>query len=277
MVMMSQTNEERILKERENYYSHTFVRFEILKQLRGKEFACLDKIEHKGNIRYMNALNYDYLLLYFAKLRLVTRNLTFYHSVANLKNLPRINFNLKTRMKEDDYINFDKNFEQNMTGFDFFLDFDCKENFEIGYKEVKEFKSVLEELQVPYYILNSSARGFHIVIPTEFFNEENIPENVKLFNKIGNNIKIIYGFESLDTSIWDSHRLKKLPYSYVEDGTIALPLNDDQFNNYSIEKVKCKNVLKNVILKNRGLLLRHYGLTKEQLKINTQKFIKEYL
>lgn len=273
---MEQLTQEKIKLERTEYYSHIFVRFEILKCLRGREFAVLDKFEHKGNIRYMNVLNYDYLLLYFEKLRLVSRNLTFYHSVANLKNLPHVNFNLRTRMKEKDYIDFDKNFENNMTGFNFFMDFDGKENFEQCYKEVKEFKSILEEMKISYYILNSSSRGFHIIIPSFLFDESNIPENVKLFNKIGNNIKIIYGFETLDTSIWDSHRICKLPYSYVEDGTIALPLDDKMFNEFSIEMVKCPNVLQKIKIKNRGLLIREYGLSKDKLKENVDKFVKEF-
>jgi hypothetical protein len=137
-------------------------------------------------------------------------------------------------------------------------------------------KTIFEEYQVPYYLLNSSSTGFHFIIPHEYFNEENVLKNIDTFRDIIFNLKGIYSFQTLDTSITDLKRIKKVPYGVVSDQTISLPLNDDQFNRFSQDKVKIDYVLKNIFIKNRGLLLRHYGLSKLELQKNVSNFIKEF-
>jgi hypothetical protein len=65
-----------------------------------------------------------------------------------------------------------------------------------------------------------------------------------------------------------------VPYSF-DTGNIALPLDDTQFQNFNPEMVKMENVLKQVKIKNRGLLLRTHNLSKEELIENVNHFLKQ--
>jgi hypothetical protein len=275
----SSENESQIndsdLKLRKEYYSKTFVQFELIKCLKHRELACLER-KGKKNIRFVMAFNIDYLKRHFDSLGILKRNVNLYHSVATLKDIPVFSYNLKERTKEAKYVDFNLNFKDFIIGYDLFIDFDGKEDFKRCYEEAKEIKAIFDEKKLPYYLLNSSSTGFHIIIPTEFFNQTDIFKNIEDIKEIINNLAIIYGSMTIDTSISDLKRLKKLPYSFVKDGTIALPLTDEMFNNYSLEMVKAENVLKSVMLKNRGLLIRTHGLSTEQLKENVRQFINEY-
>jgi hypothetical protein len=228
-------------------------------------------------MRYFLAFTREYLLKHFEVINFLKYNINIYHSVSYLKDIPLFSWNFRIRNKDPKYIEFNKNYADHLTGYDFFCDFDCKEDFELGYKEVKEFKEILEKNKVPFYLLNSSFRGFHIIIPNQYFNQENIQENIKKFANVISNIKITHNFEMVDDSVCDLKRLKKLPFSFVDDGSVAFPLSDEFFNNWKPEKVKVNYLLKNVYIKNYGLIVRTYGLDEEQLKANTNKFIENYI
>jgi len=277
---MSQTNQEKqekLLLERRDYYSNVFVLMEIVKSLKHKELAFLDKETHKKNIRFLFSSKIDFLKMHFEKLDLLKYNADMYHSVADLKNIPVITYNLKARRLSSEYKEINDNYVNHMIGYDFFLDFDLDpSDFKAGHNESRDFKVILEEMQVPYYLLASSKKGLHYIIPSEFFDNSNVLKNVETFREVIGNIKAIYDYNFLDNSIVDIKRLKKVPYSFVSDGSIALPLTDEQFLGYNSQLVDMRCVLKRVKIKERGLLLRRYNLTDEQLKINTAKFLKEF-
>ena len=125
--------------------------------------------------------------------------------------------------------------------------------------------------------LNSSYNGFHIHIPAKYMPKREIYELIGMINNAVYNLKGIYEINSIDTSIFDIKRVCKIPYSYECSGAIVIPLSDTQLKNYSPERVKCENVLKNVMIKNRGLLIRNLELGEEQLKANVKKFISEFV
>lgn len=271
---------EKILKEREIYYSNTFVLFELIKGLQHKELCFLtDKNfpdEKKRSIRYLNAWDINYLKKHFNWFNFLKNTLNMYHSVSYLDKIPIFSYNLKLRSKEDKYIDFNKNYEDHMIGYDLFIDFDGKEDFNKCYKESKEFKEILEQYKIPYYLLNSSFNGFHFVISSRYSSNSNIKDLIKKIYDVIYNIKGIYSFDTLDNSIIDSKRVKKLPYSYVCDGSIALPLTDTQFMNFRKEIVTVDYVLKNNFIKNRGYLIRNYGLSQEELIKNVNKFFIDF-
>lgn len=274
-------NREKLLLERKNYYQNTFIQLELVKNLKNKEMCWLEGKNGSKNVRFLYASKIDFLKMHFDKLDFFNHFCNIYCSCANLSFIPTITYNLKMRRQSKEYQEINNNYAKYVTSYDFFLDYDFKEDFESGLKEAKEMKKILEEMQVPFYILNSSNKGIHIIIPAIYFDGDPI-KNVDIFREVIYNIKGIYSFKFLDDSISDLKRVRKLPYSLitnVEKGKtyVAIPLNDDQFNKFSPERVELDYVMKNISIKNRGLFLRHYGLSESQLKINTAKFLKEFL
>ena len=274
-MLLVQTDKEKLLEARKEYYSNTFVLMEIVKCLKNKELAFLDRDEGKKNIRYLYASKIDLLKKHFEALGFYSHNVNMYCSCSNLSFIPMMTYNLKSRRETDEYKKVHENYQDLVTGYDLFFDFDLKENFEDGYKEVKEFKKILEENKVPYLLHNSSKKGFHFIVQGKYFLGNPI-KNIDIFRKILYNIKGIYDFKDLDISICDLKRIRKLQYSVVSDGSVCIPLDDLMFENFNENMVEIKNVLKNIHIMNRGLLERTYGLSFLELQQNVEKFIKEY-
>jgi hypothetical protein len=277
MVLMSQTNQEKFLSERKAYYQNTFILMEIVKCLKNKELAWLEKSDNpKKNIRYLYASKMDFLKMHFEKLDFYDYNVNMYCSCANLSHIPVITYNLKTRRFSPEYQEINNNYSKYVIAYDMLYDFDGKENFELCYKEARDFKAILEEMKVPYILQNSSKRGFHFIIEGKWFDNSNPIKNIDIFRNVIYNIKGIYDFKSLDDSITDLKRIRKLSYSVVSDGSICLPLSDEQFESFISQLIDIKCVLKRVQIKNRGLLERNYGLSESELRQNVMRFIKEY-
>jgi len=273
-------NKEEILKEREFYYSHIFVLFEIVKCLKNRELCFLS---HKGEIprktaRNMIAFTIDYLKKHFRWINFDKYSINMYHSVARLKpnTIPVFSYNLRERTKTQEYKDFKKEFINFVEGYNLFIDLDGKEDFEKCYQEAKEIKKIFDEYKIPYYLLNSSFKGFHFHVPAEYMPNMEISELLKLINKVVYNIKGIYDFKTIDLSIFDLKRVCKVPYSYECSGAICLPLTDVQFNNFSSKMVSMKEVIKNIKIKNRGLILRTHNLDEKALKENVINFIREF-
>lgn len=268
-----------LLEKKKDYYSKTFIQLEIVKCLYKRELAVLTKNddEDRLKIRYLIAYTVEYLLKHFDRIEFDKYLANLYMSNAILSEIPVFSYNFKVRRLEDKYKEFRDNFSNYVVGYDLFIDFDGKEDFNKCYQESKEFKKILEDYKVPYYLLNSSSNGFHFKIPFEYLSFFPVLELIEQLKTVVDNIIGIHEFTTLDDSIVDIKRICKIPYSFVVDGTIALPLTDEQFNNFNPEMVFVDNVLKNVSIKNRGLLLRNYELDNKTLKENTKKFIFDYI
>lgn len=275
---MNEDERNRILKEREFWYSQTYILFEICKCLHHRELCFLSQKEEavKHPVRYLLAFSINYLKKHFERFDFFKSLINMYHSCAILKDVPVFSYNLKERRNADEYKEFNDNYDKYVTSYDFFMDIDGKEDFNLAFKEAKEIKNILEEYQVPFFCLNSSFTGFHFVIPANYLPTMEINELLKIIEKVMQNIKGIYDFKTLDTSIVDLKRVRKAEYSYVCDGSIALPLNDSQFENFKQSDVTMTNVLRTIMIKNRGLLIRTWELSFPELQANVLKFIKDF-
>jgi hypothetical protein len=277
---------EKVKMERERWYSQTYVLFEMIKAAKNKEIAFLmDKAvprNERRTIRYTVAKQIDYLKQHFEAFGFFSKNYNLYHSVADLRPIPIFTYNLKQRTKTPEWIDFNKRFNEWVVGFDLFIDFDGGEKGEktvIALDEMRQVKAMLDADKVPYYVLNSSTRGFHIKIPREYMPkygdvEQEIAVNLDFIRKF----KAIYLFDTIDPTIVDMKRIAKLPYSYVgQDGSICLPLSDMDVMHFRPENVLMGNVLRIVRIKERGLLVRTHGLGYEALRQNTKAFIEKHL
>lgn len=275
---MENEEREKILVERQFWYNQTYIIFEIVKVLHHRELCFLSakSEETKKSVRYLISFNINYLKKHFDWVNFFKFNVNMYHSVSILKEIPVFSYNMKERNKEDKYKDFNKNYKDFVVGYNLFCDFDGKENFEKCLEEVKEAKKIFDEYKLPYYILNSSFNGFHIQIPAEFMPKMEINELISKINKVVYNLKGIYDFTCLDNSIVDLKRVCKMPYSYEGSGAICLPLTELQLQNFKQSDVSMTSVLKNIRIKNRGLLIRNLELGEEQLKTNVSKFLKDF-
>jgi hypothetical protein len=275
---MTNLTREQILAERKYYYSKIYVQFELIKCLKNRElcFLSLKSEEKKKAVRYLIGWSLEYFKKHIDWFNFFESLINVYHSVAVLKDVPVFSYDLATRKKEPKYIEFDKNYANYVTGYDFFWDIDGKENFELCHQEAKELKKIFDEYSLPYYIINSSKKGFHFVIPAEYMPKLEIHKLLETLNEIVYNMVGIYDFKTIDKSIIDLKRVKKVPYGFSCDNSICLPLSDAQFENFKAENVEMKQVLKDIFIKERGLLTRTYGLDEQTLKENVSKFLKEF-
>lgn len=272
------TREER-LQEREKWYSFIPALFEMAKCLKNRELAFIttNEEEKKRVIRYMWAFTIDFLKKHFEAIGFYNHLFNMYHSVAVIKgDLPYFSYNFKIRKEEEKYKEFNEKYADYVVGFNLFIDIDGKENPKEAYENTKEIKKILDERKVPYYLLNSSLTGFHVQIPQEYMPKMELESLLKLISAVMYNIKGIYDLKCLDDSVRDMKRICKLPFSFVCDGSICLPLSDYDFENFTPEKVKMKYVIKNITIKNRGLLIRTHGLQEEQLKNNVLQLLNDY-
>lgn len=271
---------EQILEERKEYYSKTFILMEMVKCLYKKElaFLTLKTEEKKKALRYMSASTIDYLQKHMNFFYINQSLINFYTGIAKFKNhIPVFTYNLEERKKEEKYKHFNDNFYNYVEKVDLFFDLDGKEHgFEKMYDETKILKHILDELEVPYYIIPSSFKGFHIIIPSEYMPQMDLKDLLIIFHNIIYNLKGIYQLKCLDESVIDIKRLRRCPYSYSCDGSICLPLDDLMFQNFQSYMITMGNVLKFQRLKNRGLLVRTYNYKDETLKKHVLNFISEY-
>ena len=270
---------EQILRERIFWYSQTYITLELVKCLKNRElcFLTLKTEEKKKAVRYLLGFNLDYFKKHFNWFNVDKSLINIYHSVALLKpEVPVFSYDLKVRSRDEKYKEFNENYSNYVEKYNFFLDIDGKTDFKLALKEAKEIKKIFDEFKIPYYVLNSSFWGFHFVIPSEYMPDLDIFKLLETLNELLYNFIGIHDFKMVDETIVDLKRVQKCAYSYSCDGSIVLPLSDDQLKNFKQEDVVMQTVLKDIRIKERGLLLRTHGLNEEELKKNVLKFINSY-
>ncbi len=270
---------EQILRERIFWYNQTYITLELVKCLKNRElcFLTLKTEEKKKAVRYLLGFNLDYFKKHFNWFNVDKSLINIYHSVALLKpEVPVFSYDLKIRGKEKAYTEFNENYSDYVEKYNFFMDIDGKTDFKLALKEAKEIKKIFDEYKLPYYILNSSFWGFHFVIPSEYMPSMDIFKLLETLNEVLYNFVGISEFKMVDETIVDLKRVQKCPYSYSCDGSVVLPLSDEQLNNFKQDMVGMQRVLKDVRIMNRGLLLRTHNLTDEKLKENVLKFLEDF-
>ena len=262
----------------EKYLSQTYVRLEMVKCIQTHELSLINRKE-KIYIRYLIGNSLKILDYKIARFNIMKRPRNFYISCAFHSRLPIISDDLRTRKETPEYQNFNNNYIDSCIGFDLLFDLDGKHG-EDYYNEAIIIKNLLEEYKVPFFILSSSFSGLHIVVPYQYLPKKPIKEIVDdIGNKIIPNIISIYDLNSVDIEIMDLKKLRKVAYSPVIDGSCCIPMNNKILNQLKDDKsiISIENVLKNIEIKNRGLLIRTYGETEESLKKNVLRFWKDFL
>jgi len=258
------------------YYKRKYVIYEILKNCRDRDFSALGK--GNANIR---ALKVRCIFDFNRVLKLINwdkNKQNFYVSCARLKEIPEFTFNPRKRSSETREW-FRNEYDKQIVSYDLFFDFDKDENdsWDELIKEVKILKEYLDDYEVPYYIVFSGNKGFQIVIDGQYVPIKEIRMgNVYPHKTIVENIKKILNLKFLDlANNGVSSRLRKLPYSLVGNN-IALPLSDEQFENFDVKDMNVYEVMRNVRIIRRGNLERFSNLNLNKKIGNTESFIKVF-
>jgi len=281
-ISITPEEKSKLLEQQHEYYlKHTYVLFEIIKEIKNRTLDILNskKEEEKFGIRFMYAGNVEFLKKHLWEMKVSKgfRLANLYRSNALFKpnTIPVFTYHLQKRYTEPSYIEFNKNYLNLLDGFDMIFDIDGKDVMD-AYRVTKEIKKIIDEYKLPYYLKSSGTRGFHLIIPAQYLPKMEINELIYTIGNVLNNFRVIHYFnEYIDVSVCNPKGLIKIAYSF-DSGNVSLPLNDYEFGNFSPEKVTIEYVLRNLHIMNRGLMIRTWGLSDDELKRNVKRFISEY-
>jgi len=241
------------------YYSDVSVLFEIVKQLKGREVALLSI---KYCVRNIKSHNMAYFKSNLNSFDFFNRFYNVYISSAIYYNMPMFSFDPAKRREQSE--KFRNDFKKYMTGYDFFIDIDGKPD-ELPFEDSDKIIELFESYKVPYS-LRISGKGFHFIIPSEYFNfTKNFVVRVDMFKEFVRKIKIIYELKNIDTTVYDLRRVYKVPYSLdVKTMRVCFPLTEMQYellrktpNIFHVGNVLQYMKTGRLSLQNRGIKLRN--------------------
>lgn len=254
-----------------NWYFKKEVKFEIIKHLYNRELAFLTPasiIKQKKSVarysvrtlRAHNVQSFDYL---YNELHIKTKRKFFnmYYSLAKFINgLPMQTMNLQKRNNEK----FITNIHKHMIAYDFLIDIDEDDhkNIKVAHESAKMIKEFFDITATPYE-LRFSGMGFHFIIPYEYFKpyitnpldyeynpfEQGENSIYFLYKRIAEMLKETFS-ELVDTTIYDTRRICKIPFSlaiYSDNAYICYPFRDSKdFENFKLNDYSLRNFNKEI-------------------------------
>lgn len=267
---------ENLKKKRMMYYNKIYVLFELVKAMKNREVVFMDRTNNWFCVRGLYVKTVDYLKEFFRVFNFFEKDYNIYISSALYKELPMFTYNLKERSNQTQEF-FHSQIQDYVIGYDCVLDFDVKTSLDYFdmIAEIKFLLSILDFERIKYYII-PSGRHFQVTIPSDTFpfskifdkSEHSFQNRIKVFTE---NLIDVMKLKYVDLkNVGVLNRIVKCPYSLVLD-KVCLPLIS--FNNFHYELVDCNTVLKNVILKERGI----YQFNNYEHNVNNMdKFIDKY-
>lgn len=267
---------------RKKYYQEETVQFLLIESMKFREGAFIKlPTEDKPNpatVRCVKASAVRFLRMNMQRFDFISQACQMYSSVARFSSMPVFSFNLAQRRKEQD--DFNNNFWGYMDGYDFLADID-NPDLRIAYATAYRVKQIFDAAKVPYTIIFSGNKGFHIRVFYEDFSDDMkaLPKQdlIDLLKKFAENFRAVNGLHSLDLSIFDGRRLGKAVYSLCyNDYLIALPLTDEQMENFKLEEMSLpywlapenfKRLYKRGLLKREGKPEAFGNLVQKYLRI----------
>jgi len=259
-----------------DYYYRKYIQYLLLEGCKYRDFSVLNKAGNNCRaFPIQTREDFEFILKYINWER-CKQNL--YVGCARLKNIPRFTLNPKERSSQTG-VWYKEQYSKEVATYDLFFDFDKKEenSWEEVIQDVKHLKEYLEDYKVPYFLIFSGGKGFQIIIDGNYCPVKKIEYQAVFPHKtITEKIKKMLNLKFLDLSINGvESRLRKLPYSIVGNN-VALPLSDNQLNNFEIENMSLDYVCSKITLIRRGNLERFSELPLEIKKCNVDNFIKVF-
>lgn len=289
------------------YYENYDIAMEILLQVKNREmcFIPFDPETRKAQrpVRWLLANYINMMKKHFEQFNFYDKPMNLYHSLATYKNFPMFSYMLNIKAQQQQ-LWMDK-FHEYLEKYDFFIETDSSEDFNLALSETKEIKDLFDKFSLRYYCKFSGSKGFHVIISYEDFAHLNLPifskeylKNVKdwsiflrtfpfdikkmhsfcdyplLFKGMVLRIKGLLASDTIDASVTDIKRVCKVGYSLDEkSGLVAYPLTDEQFLHFNKEDYSPEKVIRMNNYKRR-LCWRNDNLTIEQRQENINKLLK---
>lgn len=262
------------INQRRLWFGNDAVKFEIVKHMKNKELFVKGGI----TIRFLRVAHHTMLDYFNKHFGLTEKPAIYYASLTNYKYIPKFSFYLEKRKEEQRKWMISGERTKSYDGMDFGIDLDCKNtDYKDAYEELERIMRLYDQARVKYAFWMSGKHGFHIVIPYETvrraFSYEPTEEQILTFyetlaDKIRNKLKLKY----LDDTVYTATRVFKMPYGLTSDETVILPLNKSSYEELKAGTLILKplHVLKNVVIKNRGVYLNNessIGNFEELLKL----------
>lgn len=241
--------EKQELEElRANWYNHSNIKFELVRFLKDREFATIHTEEDFKTLRCLKANGVKYLDIIFDIYKILKKPYNFYGSLAKFKDYPNFSYNLK--LKKVQQQNFNMEFENKIYEFDLLIDID-NEDIMKAYESAKKVKEIFDLYKFPYSLKASGNKGFHFEVEFETFPDElkkmSFTDISIMLKTFAENFRAINEIPDIDLTVFDLRRINKAPYSVVlPTYNIALPLTDEQFENFSPELIHISNCIKDI-------------------------------
>ena len=276
----------------EMYYKKYSVLYELLRQLKNREFSMLSKIKPEASIRKILITTAQSITFWFQNLKATSKLYNMYTSLATYRDgVPFRSGNLSTGIDN----NFWDDPTSYFTGYDLLIDIDQNSNKTIdlnhGIETTQMIKDELTRLNCPFEMI-FSGRGFHFVIPYSAFAENSEIQKTTFEPYKENSIYSIYfrinkGLhdtfsEMIDYNLSDSMRIRKMPFSlavykwkqdlYGNYITMCFPFKNEDvwgsFKQHPKEMIKPSYWNTNKIFKHGVALFNSNG--------NANQLLKEY-
>jgi len=150
-----------------------------------------------------------------------------------------------------------------------------EEQIERAMTDMLVLKLELDAYNINYSVKFSGNKGFHINISDQNLPDIKPQEKVLICDKLTHEFSNILNLPTIDTALCQDRRIWKCPFSLIGE-YVALPLSDKKIESFKLEDMKALNVLKDVKLKNMGLLERNSNLSLEIRKQNFKRMMNEY-
>lgn len=150
-----------------------------------------------------------------------------------------------------------------------------EEQIDRAKKDLLILKKEMDDYKIPYSVKFSGNKGFHLNIDDKNFPDIEPQKKVIICDKLTKEFSKILNLPTIDTSLCQDRRIWALPYS-LKGTKVCLPLTDLDINDFELKNMEALMVLKNVQIKNRGLLERNNDSPLEDLKENFKRLLKDY-
>lgn len=253
------------------WYNSPAIQFELIRVLYNREFSVLVpswyekmyKDTRKMSVRNMrahNSIGISWILN--SGVRMFEKKIPYnlYYSLARFKNgIPPSSLNFSQR----NFDKWNKEAQENIVEYDFLLDIDAGEHEDIGkaFDSAKLIVNYFNKINVPFEIV-FSGKGFHIKIPYIFFPyyplipQEEDSSIYSMYSEIARNLSEEFS-EMIDTNIYDSRRLCKIPCSlalYQEEVYVCYQFKTiEEFENFKLEDYSIGNFKKSLLKHGRTL------------------------
>lgn len=260
------------------WYSIPTIKYEMVKTMLHRETATINVIDGRRTLRCLKIGAVKYLDMNDERYDILSEPFNIYSSLAKYPMMPVFSFSRDVKKNQQN--KFNDEYRDYMSEYDFLIDVD-NENVGQALKSVRKVKGIFDEMNVPYWLMFSGSKGFHIRVEFKDFPDwlkkkewDDISDFLK---KFAENLRAVTGIDDIDLSVFDLRRIAKTPYSVVYPYYfIALPLSDEQLDNFNFEMVSLPILLRENLdnptkFYNRGLLKR------EGSPEGFENLIKEYM